>query len=149
MSTVISSTGTFLPEVVTLPEEAVRQQVWSLLSGLYPIHSRVERRGEQRFPYPYLVQLTPVAPDGFTRVGRSVVVAGKHLSERGLGFYHQQPLPFRRMIASLRGPAHCSMHFLIDVTWCRFSGQGWYDSGGKFLRAALDPGTPGDDKVTS
>ncbi len=148
MSTVISSAGITLPTVVTLPEEAVRQQVWSLLSGLYPVHSRVERRGEQRFPYPYLVQLTPVAADGITRLSSPMVVAGKHLSERGLGFYHQQPLPFRRMIASLRGPAQASMHFLIDVTWCRFTGQGWYESGGRFLRAALDPGTEGDDKVT-
>ena len=143
MCTVIGSAGTLLPEMVTLPEDAVRQQVWSLLSGLYPVQSRAERRGEQRFPYPYLVQLTPVAADGVTRVGSPVVVAGKHLSERGLGFYHQQPLPFRRLIASLRGPAHASTHFLIDVTWCRFTGQGWYDSGGRFLRAAQDPGSGG------
>jgi hypothetical protein len=83
------------------PDEEVRTQVWSVLSGLYPRGNLIERRRENRYPYPYLVHLTPVGPDGLTPQGEPVVVVGKHLSDRGLGFYHPKPLPYRRMIASV------------------------------------------------
>lgn len=146
MSAVISSLPlTVIPDLSVSAEQAVRQQVWSLLSGLYPVKNRVERRAEQRFPYPYLVRLTPLSPDGLNCLGEPLTVAGKHLSERGLGFYHQQPLPYRRMMASLRGLAQDQVHFLIDVTWCRFTGDGWYDSGGRFLRTLPGPINGGSD----
>ena len=98
-----------------------------------------ERRGEQRYPYPYLIHLTPVATDGVTPVGESLVVVGKHLSERGLGFYHPRPIAYRRVIASLETTGGARMAFLIDLNWCRFTRQGWYESGGRFLRAVPSP----------
>ncbi len=147
MSTVTNLFDPSLPQESPLSaESAVRDQVWSLLSGLYPAHRNGERRAEQRFPYPYLVQLTPVAANGTPMPEETVVVAGKHLSERGLGFYHPFPLPFRRMVASLQGHDQAMAHFYIDITWCRFTGQGWYDSGGKFLRAVTDPRRPIADR---
>ncbi len=126
------------PEVV---DDRVRRQVWGLLAGLYPAGRLSERRVDQRFPYPYLVELHPVAADGVTPLAESIVVAGKHLSERGLGFYHPQPLPFRRVVASLETADRRRLHFLVDVTWCRFSTHGWYDSGGKFLAVVNMPPT--------
>jgi hypothetical protein len=86
-----------------------------------------------------LIHLTPVGDDGCTPCGDSIVVVGKHLSERGLGFYHPQPLPYRRMIASLEAGNGQWTGFLIDLNWCRFTRQGWYESGGKFLEAVLSP----------
>jgi hypothetical protein len=118
-------------------EDDVRNQVWGLLGALYPRGDLAERRGEQRYPYPYLVHLTPVAADGVTVVGESLVVVGKHLSERGLGFYHPRPIAYRRMIASLETTSGARLGFLIDLNWCRFTQQGWYESGGRFLRAVL------------
>jgi hypothetical protein len=120
-------------------EDDVRNQVWGLLGSLYPGGDLVERRGEQRYPYPYLVRLTPVAADGVTAVGESLVVVGKHLSERGLGFYHPRPIAFRRVIASLETTSGARLGFLIDLNWCRFTRQGWYESGGRFLRAVPSP----------
>jgi len=116
-------------------EDDVRNQVWGLLGALYPCGDLVERRGEQRYPYPYLVHLTPVAADGVTAVGESLVVVGKHLSERGLGFYHPRPIACRRAIACLGTTSGARLGFLIDLNWCRFTRQGWYESGGRFLRA--------------
>lgn len=120
-------------------EDEVRTQVWGLLGALYPRGEVVERRGDQRYPYPYLVYLTPVDDDGITAKGEPLVVVGKHLSERGLGFYHPKPLPHRRMIASLETAGGRRMHFLIDLTWCRFTRHGWYESGGHFLQAVPAP----------
>ena len=67
------------------------------------------------------------------------MVVGKDISEHGLGFYHQAPLPHRRMIASLES-SHGRWHgFLIDLNWCRFTKGGWYESGGRLLKAVLSP----------
>jgi hypothetical protein len=115
-------------------DDDVRTQVWGLLKVLYPQNDLTERRHENRYPFPYLVQLTPVGEDSVKPRGDTVVVVGKHLSERGLGFYHPKPLPHRRMIASLEAGNGQWIRFLIDLSWCRFIKQGWYESGGRFLR---------------
>jgi hypothetical protein len=139
----MSSTTTIPPAAGRVPldrlAEDPRLQVWALLGTLYPQGELVERRREQRYPYPHLVHLTPVNADGLTPAGESVVVIGKHLSERGLGFYHREPLPYRRMIVSLEAPGGLHLGFLIDLTWCRFTRHGWYESGGRFLGSVPSP----------
>ena len=120
-------------------DETVRRQVWDILARMYPPGKITERRIAQRFPYPHLLYLTPVGNDGLSPAGDSVVVVGKDLSEHGLGFFYQQPLPDRLMIASLELPDSQWTGFLIDITWCRFTQHGWYDSGGRFLRMVPSP----------
>jgi hypothetical protein len=118
----------------------VRAQVWEILSGLYPPGANANRRLSQRFPYPQLLYLTPVDHDGLSLVGQSVVVVGKHLSEGGLGFYYQrEPLPYRRMIASLEVQGSRWTSFLLEIVWYRFTEFGWYESGGRFLQAVAVP----------
>jgi hypothetical protein len=128
-----------LPEHETCQEDDVRTQVWALLTTLYPQNECVERRREQRYPFPYLIHLTPVGSDGVTPEGETLVVVGKHLSQRGLGFYHPRPLPYRRMIASLESGGGDWVAFLVDLTWCRFTRQHWYESGGRFLQTVSSP----------
>jgi hypothetical protein len=128
-----------LPESGGTKDNDIHTQVWGLLTTLYPQHQSLERRHENRYAFPYLIHLTPVGRDGRTPCGDTLVVVGKHLSARGLGFYHPQPLPHRRMIASLESGNGHWLGFLIDVTWCRFTKHGWYESGGRFLEAVLSP----------
>jgi len=143
MSTVLGYSAVESLTEVSLPaDEQVRRQVWGILAGLCPRGHNPERRSVQRFPYPHLLYLTPVTGENHTPDGESIVVVGKHLSERGLGFFYQQPLPHRRMIASLEGPEQRWMGFLVDITWCRFTQHGWYDSGGRFLQAMPSPILP-------
>lgn len=123
----------------TRSDEAVRTQVRHLLSALYPPGELAERRSSRRYPYPYLVYLTPVGADGVTAEGASIVVVGKHLSDQGFGFYHPKPLPFRRVIATLEATNGVRLGFLVDLTWCRFTRHGWYESGGRFLQAVPSP----------
>jgi hypothetical protein len=118
-------------------EDEVRAQVLGLLTALYPRNGLPERRRDNRYPFPYLIHLTPVGKDGQSAEGTTVVVVGKHLSEHGFSFYHQAPLPHRRMIASLEGKRGQWVAFLIDLKWCRFSKGGWYESGGRFLQTVL------------
>jgi hypothetical protein len=125
-------------ETSSSSDPSIQRQVWSVLAGLYPRGQATEKRSLERFPYPHLLYLTPVDDDNVP-VGKSVVVIGKHLSERGLGFYHLEPLPHRRMIASLELPQSLWAGFLIDIRWTRFTCFGVYDSGGKFLQAVPPP----------
>jgi hypothetical protein len=127
-----------LPDSSEGQDEEIRTQVWGLVTTLYPKQRPLERRRESRYPFPYLVHLTPVDEAG-NPSGATIVVVGKHLSERGLGFYHPRPLPYRRMIASLERANGEWIGFLIDLSWCRFTKQGWYESGGRFLDTALPP----------
>jgi hypothetical protein len=115
-------------------EDKVRQQVWGLLAGLHTSGKWTERRSVQRFPLARLIRLSPVGPDGVTPLPESLVVVGKDVSERGLGFFHLQPLPHRRMVASIETHSGDWIGFLIDISWCRFTHHGWYDSGGRFLQ---------------
>jgi hypothetical protein len=120
-------------------DDEVRTQVWALLTMLYPRNDLVERRNDNRYPFPYLANLTPVGADGITPEGDTVVVVGKHLSERGFGFYHRAALPYRKMILSLESRNGQWIGFLIDLRWCRFTKGGWYESGGRFLQAVTSP----------
>ncbi|REK19133.1 MAG: hypothetical protein DWQ37_01705 [Planctomycetota bacterium] len=117
----------------------MRHQVWDVLVGHYPQGRNIERRADQRYPYSHLLYLTPVGEDGFSPVGETVAVVGKTLSERGLGFFYQQAISERRMIASLETSDLRWAGFLMNITWCRFTQYGWYESGGRFLQAVPSP----------
>ncbi len=99
-----------------------------------------ERRNERRYPYPHPVYLTPLAGD-VPLVEETVQVFGKHLSEHGFDFYHREPLPYRRMIASLLVDG-AWVGLVLDLMWCRFTGAGTYDNGGRFIATAPSPLAP-------
>ena len=119
--------------------DEIRTQVWGMLTTLYPRNDLIERRRDNRYPFPCLIHLTPVGDDGVTPEGTTIVVVGKHLSENGLGFFHQFPLPQRRMIASVECKNGHWLGFLMDISWCRFTRSGWYESGGRLLQTVLSP----------
>jgi hypothetical protein len=119
--------------------EAIAAQVRTLLSGAYPEGRLVERRASPRYPYPRLVVLTPVRGESLAPVGPPLVAVGRQLSETGLGLFHPAPLPFRLVIASLEDSDGGWLGFLLDLTWCRFTRHGWYESGGRFLQVVASP----------
>lgn len=129
------------PEAAKLAASQIRAQVWTLLSSFSPKGRTVERRRNQRYPYPHLIRLTPVdALDRPLDAGR-LVVAGKNISEQGLCFFHLAPLTLRKAIVSLESGDGRWLSLLMDLTWCRFTHHGWYESGGFFLE--LVPTPPG------
>ncbi len=112
--------------------------IGQLLQHMLPSDVGAEKRQTKRFPYPFLVELTPVGDDDTTPVGAPMTVVGKDLSERGIGFFHQQPLPYRRVQATVEDMTGQRIEVLVDLAWCRFKKQGWYESGGRFLHVAVD-----------
>ncbi len=114
-------------------DDEVRAEVRCLIGRIYPGGDFIDRRNERRYPYPYLVRLIPVAKDGTVLHDESLVAVGKHLSDRGIGFYHPKPIPHRYMVVSMESSDGEGAVFIVDLGWCRFTRQGWYESGGKFL----------------
>jgi len=118
--------------------DAIGQCVGRLLHTSEQHWHRMERRRDQRYPFPHLIVLTPVNHRTLETQGEPVVVVGKHLSKHGLDFYHQTPLPYRWVLAALEGPDCEAASLLMELTWCRFRKHGWYDSGGKFIRRVTE-----------
>ena len=119
--------------------DAIRAQVAELLRSVYPQLGVIERRKHHRYPYPQIVHLTPIDDAGAATPDTTATVICKHLSERGLGFFHQQPLSYRRVIASFESPHARWLAFVLDVGWCRFTRHSWYESGGRFLHTIESP----------
>ena len=119
-------------------------RVHELLLVMYPPGPPLERRNDRRYPYPQLIRLTPVDETGKPIPSQTIAVVGKTLSERGVGFYHSQPFPHRRVVASFHAGDDRWLGLLVDISWCRFTGLGWYESGGRFLQAvpALNADAP-------
>ena len=63
----------------------------------------------------------------------TLVVLGKHISNHGLDFYSSQPVPYRRVVVCFPSNQGEDIRLLMDLTWCRFCGHGWYENGGRFL----------------
>lgn len=122
--------------IVTLPDmqEEVRQGVWRLLSNLYPVASPMNRRGQQRYPFACLTNIQPVAEDSLTPTGEPIVAATKNISEAGISFFHAANLPYRRVVLTFEYDDLATISFLVDVSWCRFTRHGWYESGGRLLQ---------------
>jgi hypothetical protein len=116
-------------------DEEIRAGVCELLLASREPARLVERRSSRRYPYPFLVRLSPVGSDGRTPCAPSIVVSGRSLSEGGFGFYHPQPISLRRVIAQFHVGNGRWVGFLMDLPWCRFTAEGWYESGGRFLSA--------------
>jgi hypothetical protein len=105
--------------------------------------STIHGRRAHRVPLPQSVCLTGL-DDQFRPCAPPVVVQGRDISVDGLSFLHGQPLPYRYAAISLR-TAQGVESAICRLTWCRYSREGHYVSGGKFIRhvpTSLVP--PGD-----
>jgi hypothetical protein len=125
-------------------------QIEALLSRLYPAVER-ERRHDDRIAIPVLFRLTPFDAERQPLVQEASIVVGKNISRRGVSFYHEKPITHRRGVIELADPSVGSFVAEIDITWCRFTKPGWYESGGRLIRSASpvnDSSTTGEPQVT-
>jgi len=76
--------------------------------------------------------------DRMQPVTEPLVVTGRDVSAGGIAFLHQHPLPFRRVAVTLP-TARGMTTVIVRLTWCRFSGQGRYVSGGRIIRTQSEP----------
>lgn len=120
--------------LTTATDTLVRERVWRLLSNLYPVAPLLNRRMEQRYPFACLAHVTPVEEEGVGAPMPPMVVSTKNISENGVSFFHPGTLPYRRVLLRFERDDASSVTFLVDLSWCRFTRQGWYESGGRLLQ---------------
>ena len=123
-----------LPPTRAASADAIGVLVRRVLSGMVSYPVPVQRRQSQRTPYPQLVRAQAVDPYTLAPQDEPLVVVGKYLSEHGFGFFHNVPLAHRFVAITLEAPDAPPVRLLLDVSWCRFTRLGWYESGGRFLR---------------
>jgi hypothetical protein len=142
MQNLMINATTNLPQAgISTCEARVSDHIFSVLTDLLP-HGRMdEQRRNMRYPYPYLISLTPVAEDDTSPLADPITVIGKSISACGIAFYHRDPLPFRRVVLTLGDAPEHGLSVIAELLWCRFVRQGWYDSGGRLV--ALCDGTQG------
>jgi hypothetical protein len=110
-------------------------QIEALLSHLHPPVER-ERRHDDRVAIPVLFRLTPFDADRQPLDQEASIVVGKNISRRGVCFYHEKPITHRCALIELADPSAGRFVAEIDISWCRFTKPGWYESGGRLIRSA-------------
>jgi hypothetical protein len=93
-----------------------------------------ERRQFGRIALPLVLQITPLDQTGQPLEHLATSAVGKDISPRGISFFHELPLPHRRAIASFEHQDVGRFSVEVDVSWCRFTSPGWYQSGGRLIR---------------
>ncbi len=120
----------------------VERLVGVLLASWQPGAPHGNRRGSHRTPFDAPLMLTPVDESSGQPCGPACTVQGKNISRQGLSFVHDTPLPHRNVHLSLDLPDASRTTLLLRLNWCRFTREGVYESGGKFLRAIAAEFTP-------
>lgn len=126
--------GAVVPVAGSGVEEQIRACVTEILQGVGAKTVVRERRRNRRYPYAYPVYLTPL-DERDEPAGPTILVLGKQLSDGGLDFYYDEPIPNRRVLVSLEGHGGRSVSLILLLTWCRFTRHGWYENGGRFLKS--------------
>lgn len=109
------------------------REIVSLIAGLA---SQGGRRHTERIPLPFLLELQPIEPASMASADGMVVV-GKDLSDAGIGFFHQHRIPHRRVRLRLELPELGPLEMIVEMLWCHFTRQGWYESGARILEIDL------------
>lgn len=103
------------------------------IAGKQPISTRMERRSDTRYAFPYPITLIPVE-DALRGDARSRISAiGKHITIHGVDFYTSKPIAAKEVVCQFHSVtgAHA---LVLELSWCRHNAQGWFENGGRFLR---------------
>lgn len=66
--------------------------------------------------------------------GRAIVTHGRDISSGGIAFDHQSPIANRHVAVVLQTQDGGEIAMLTSLNWCRFTREGTYYSGGRFIR---------------
>lgn len=114
--------------------ETLARHLDTFLSRL-PASTPGERRELSRLAIPHLLRIIPLDRQG-NQQGDATTAVGKDLSRGGIGLFHHEPLPHRHVLVTFEDPRLDRLCVEVELTRCRFSNLGWYESGGRLLRVA-------------
>ncbi len=102
---------------------------------------RVRNRISTRHEFPYRLKLEPFEDgEDFVRSNTEQYVQGRDISDEGFGFYHEEPLPYKKVYLTaadhrLDRLGLDDLKLLLTLRWCRFIRPGLYECGGKITWA--------------
>ncbi|HEX5446851.1 MAG TPA: PilZ domain-containing protein [Pirellulales bacterium] len=91
---------------------------------------QMDRRGAARYPFFRQVLLLPT-----TGKLRKHTAFTRELSTTGIGLLHNLPLPPGLVTIVLSTQDGMPVRLPTEILWHRPCGEGWYVSGGKFVRS--------------
>ena len=92
----------------------------------------LQGRHWHRVRYAHPVLLRPL--DAHSVETRPLLVSGRDISLGGFSFVHADPLACRRAALTFLLDSKNRLPIEIRLTWCRFTREGIYQSGGTFVR---------------
>ncbi len=92
-----------------------------------------ERRTEVRVAIPLLLTVAAANPRDDDHEALFTAV-GKDLSRGGIGFFHREAIPHRRVVLTFEDPRLEQLAVEVELGRCRFSNLGWYESGGRLVK---------------
>jgi hypothetical protein len=95
----------------------------------------VQRRRWHRVPYDRPILITPLDDETNEPNGPSQLVPGRDISLGGVSFAHREPLASRKVACTFEPSSPTSESVIVRLTWCRFTKEGWYQSGGQFVQS--------------
>ena len=97
-----------------------------------PLPRKIERREQERLPYPSVISVTPLVDGTREPATETFSVIGRNLSNLGLDFFHDYLISEKEVVVGLQSAKASWSHFVLQLGWSRFVQGGWYISGGKF-----------------
>lgn len=116
-----------LPEVQMLVDGSVASWHSSIAS--------MQSRRWHRIVFEEPLIVTPLDDSTNEPSGEAFVATGREISLTGLSFMHQRPLAARKVAVTFQFDDGTSESVVAQLRWCRFRGDGHYQSGGQFLRS--------------
>jgi hypothetical protein len=115
-------------------EQDVAVVIRRAIAARQPMDRRLDQRRDARYPYPYPLTLLPI-DSAMTADHQGLIPAiGKQLTLRGIDFYTTRPLAAKEVVCQFQAGNPASA-IVLELNWCRHNAQGWFENGGRFLRA--------------
>ena len=116
----------------------VDQLVQDLLASWQHAAPAVQRRRWHRAQFDRPLVFVPLDEHSQEPIDRPRRVSGKDISLHGISFSHSRPLPYTKVAVAFAVEGGGCEPFLTRLTWCRFTRNGIYQSGGQFLKRLDD-----------
>lgn len=119
--------------------EEISRMIDSLVASWQTPVTIQQRRRWHRMKYTRLLLMTPLDTVTEEICGEPQIVTGRDISPGGISFSHREPMPYRKTILTFVLTDGDVESAVTKLTWCRFTRDGWYQSGGMFLRRTKCP----------
>jgi hypothetical protein len=116
----------------------IERLVAELAASWHASNQVLQRRRWHRVQFSKPLLITPLDADE-NSVDVGFVVTSRDLSVGGVSFMHERPLIYQKVAVTFPMDDCVSESVVTRLTWCRFTRQGSYLSGGQFIRGITLP----------